>query len=75
MFTGGIYVNKFWFLFLLLSYLLLQRSQPRTQKGRGKIIFLSPKFLGNSDGTHGNILCVLETADRILGKLAEASGG
>lgn len=38
MYTWGTHVNQL-FVFLLLIYLLLEGSQPRTQKGREKIIF------------------------------------
>ena len=37
--TDKIYVNKLLFCFLLLIYLSSQKSQPRTQKDREKIIF------------------------------------
>ena len=42
MYIGNIHVIKLLFVFLLLSYLLVQGlSQSRSRRGRGKIIFLS----------------------------------
>lgn len=64
--TLGTDVNELPCLFLLLICLLLQGSQPRTQKGREKIIFPS---LQNAEGKEPEGGTVLKVETTCLGRL------